>query len=450
MLHINATGYAYRSRPLSQASRSQRLFGALARSFAALPKVPTAGSIDSLALSENDEASLAKMAAESSGNDLKGNVFEQLTEMGQRHGEESEGEEDKVLASEPDEMNEEEQLKSPTHSRESSVRDIQDQLKQAVLDDLNPIIPGQGRVGRKLRVGDSPPELLKSKQFTPSRSNTLPSNQSSPRPASFVSSPLPSRSSSPTRTEYNNEWPKPFTFTNGDLPRLHANLQARLLPFFGQKLGLRKVRLSVYPVLEPGTLWDKPLTTKVVTTTTGGAYKTILEVRSKDLRRLLEETEKGIESLMHLELRIVSELLEVDPIQDALNGGHFTGHQGLKPVASDDSETVSSQDGGLRVISDIDDTIKHSEVLGGTKKLFRNVFVRELKEVQVPGMRDWYQLMKKEGASFHYVSNSPWELWPVLRRFLSLAGYPTGSVTLKEVSYTALRLRTDADQQMIV
>lgn len=68
----------------------------------------------------------------------------------------------------------------------------------------------------------------------------------------------------------------------------------------------------------------------------------------------------------------------------------------------------------------------------GTKTIFRNVFVRELAEIRVPGMSSWYRSLQSHGAHFHYVSNSPIELWPVLRTFLKLAGFPNGSCTLKE------------------
>lgn len=71
-------------------------------------------------------------------------------------------------------------------------------------------------------------------------------------------------------------------------------------------------------------------------------------------------------------------------------------------------------------------------MLKGTKTIFRNVFVRELYDIRVPGMAHWYQSMQKLGCHFHYVSNSPWELWPVVRSFLVMAGFPGGSCTLKE------------------
>jgi hypothetical protein len=40
--------------------------------------------------------------------------------------------------------------------------------------------------------------------------------------------------------------------------------------------------------------------------------------------------------------------------------------------------------------------------------------------------------MHAKGVHFHYVSNSPWELWPVIRSFMETAGFPSGSCTLKE------------------
>lgn len=40
--------------------------------------------------------------------------------------------------------------------------------------------------------------------------------------------------------------------------------------------------------------------------------------------------------------------------------------------------------------------------------------------------------MHAKGVHFHFVSNSPWELWPVIRNFMEEAGFPSGSCTLKE------------------
>ncbi|KDE07402.1 hypothetical protein MVLG_02269 [Microbotryum lychnidis-dioicae p1A1 Lamole] len=452
VLEIVAHGYAYRLRPVSQASRSQRIFGSLARSFAALPRLstqlPPNGQIDSTQPMDilpppeaiKDEAL------------LDGNIFERLLDIGGREGtseEEAELARATEIAVEPETMTSEEQAKSPLKPGATTEQDSPHrvaftpaQMHARATEDTH---------GHP-QVHVTPASFTSSAQHTmtpPSRTHadracTIPSTFSSLKAsrASSISSQAttlssrtaPTRPASPYRDAvYREEWPKPFEFTDSDLPRLHSNLQDRLLPFFGQKLPNRKVRLSVVPVFDDADpTWDRPLATKVVSTLGGGAFRTVLEMRSKELRRLLEATGKGVESLETLRVRIVAELLEYDPIVDAMSGGAFTGDQGMKVVAEDFTELAVAHDGGVRVISDVDDTCKHSQVVEGTKTLFRNVFVRELYEVQVPGMSSWFRKMEAQQCAFHYVSNSPWELWPVIRTFLDLAKFPKGSVTLKE------------------
>jgi phosphatidate phosphatase APP1 len=55
------------------------------------------------------------------------------------------------------------------------------------------------------------------------------------------------------------------------------------------------------------------------------------------------------------------------------------------------------------VISDIDDTIKYSNILSGARSVFFNVFVKELHEILIPGMPEWYNQMWQRGVRFHYV-----------------------------------------------
>lgn len=58
----------------------------------------------------------------------------------------------------------------------------------------------------------------------------------------------------------------------------------------------------------------------------------------------------------------------------------------------------------IRLVSDIDDTIKHSSIPSGARVAFRNAFVRPLEEVVVPGMAEWYKAMRGRGVGgFHYV-----------------------------------------------
>jgi phosphatidate phosphatase APP1 len=84
---------------------------------------------------------------------------------------------------------------------------------------------------------------------------------------------------------------------------------------------------------------------------------------------------------------------------------------------------------GISVISDIDDTIKVSEVLD-KRELIRNTFLREFRAVE--GMAAAYSRWAEQGAAFHYVSASPWQLYEPLSTFTREAGFPGGSFHLKQ------------------
>jgi Uncharacterized conserved protein (DUF2183) len=83
---------------------------------------------------------------------------------------------------------------------------------------------------------------------------------------------------------------------------------------------------------------------------------------------------------------------------------------------------------GTSIISDVDDTIKHSNV-PNRRDLFRNTFTRTF--VPVTGMPELYRDCAAAGVAFHFVSGSPWQLYEPLTEFLQAAGYPKGSFHLK-------------------
>lgn len=89
---------------------------------------------------------------------------------------------------------------------------------------------------------------------------------------------------------------------------------------------------------------------------------------------------------------------------------------------------------GISLISDVDDTIKRSNISAGAREIFRNTFVRELADLTVDGVKEWYDEMHKLGVNIHYCSNSPWQLFPVLASFFVIAGLPPGSLHLKQYS----------------
>ncbi|KAF2464928.1 uncharacterized protein BDR25DRAFT_296114 [Lindgomyces ingoldianus] len=97
-------------------------------------------------------------------------------------------------------------------------------------------------------------------------------------------------------------------------------------------------------------------------------------------------------------------------------------------------EIIVTEPRGVSLISDIDDTIKHSAISSGAREIFRNAFIRELGDLTIEGVKEWYTKMAEMGVKFHYVSNSPWQLYPVISKFFSMAGLPPGSFHLKQYS----------------
>lgn len=125
--------------------------------------------------------------------------------------------------------------------------------------------------------------------------------------------------------------------------------------------------------------------------------------------------------------------------------GHFTIRAALPFIPTHirvlGSENLSAakeirvvEPNGVSLISDIDDTVKHSAIANGAKEIFRNTFVRELSELIVSGVTEWYSEMAKLGVEIHYVSNAPWQLYPLLDRFFKMVGLPPGSFHLKQYS----------------
>ncbi|KAL5044139.1 hypothetical protein BDW71DRAFT_186403 [Aspergillus fruticulosus] len=127
------------------------------------------------------------------------------------------------------------------------------------------------------------------------------------------------------------------------------------------------------------------------------------------------------------------------------DSGHFSIRASLpfvpthvRVLASEDLSAVKDieiiEPAGVSMISDIDDTVKHSAIASGAKEMCRNIFARELSDLTIEGVTEWYNAMVKAGVQIHYVSNSPWQLYPLLERFFKTVGLPPGSFHLKQYS----------------
>jgi hypothetical protein len=85
-------------------------------------------------------------------------------------------------------------------------------------------------------------------------------------------------------------------------------------------------------------------------------------------------------------------------------------------------------DNGVSVISDIDDTVKITQVTEHAR-LFENTFYKPYEAV--PGMADLFQNWDQEQVPIHFVSSSPWYLYPELDQFLKGNKFPDFSMSLK-------------------
>ncbi|KAK4510369.1 uncharacterized protein ATC70_004799 [Mucor velutinosus] len=84
---------------------------------------------------------------------------------------------------------------------------------------------------------------------------------------------------------------------------------------------------------------------------------------------------------------------------------------------------------GVSVISDIDDTIKDTRILSGARTVLSNTFFNPTRAI--PGMADAYLQWYNQGASYHYVSNSPFQLVHMLHQFINSHHFPPGSFHLR-------------------
>jgi len=83
---------------------------------------------------------------------------------------------------------------------------------------------------------------------------------------------------------------------------------------------------------------------------------------------------------------------------------------------------------GWSVISDVDDTIKESDI-ADRKQLLTNTFLRTYRPVA--GMSGLYRDWASSGMHFHYVSSSPSQLLHPLRELRDDSGFPGGSLHLR-------------------
>jgi phosphatidate phosphatase APP1 len=183
-----------------------------------------------------------------------------------------------------------------------------------------------------------------------------------------------------------SSWNQPYNMSREELLQANELLMSRLRPFMTMPLTNTTITVFFFN--------DKKSSSKSVTTNESGHFnvRAALDFVPTQVRVLASENLSATEDV------------------------HIT-----------DSDGVS-------LISDIDDTIKHSAIASGAREIFKNTFIRELGDLTIKGVREWYTAVANMGVKMHYVSNSPWQLYPLLKSYFALAGLPNGSFHLKQYS----------------
>ncbi|MBL4885669.1 MAG: App1 family protein, partial [Planctomycetaceae bacterium] len=86
-------------------------------------------------------------------------------------------------------------------------------------------------------------------------------------------------------------------------------------------------------------------------------------------------------------------------------------------------------DRGLSIISDIDDTIKFTNV-GNKQEMLQNSFLKPF--LSIEGMAHLFSKLASPKTSFHYISATPWQLYKPIAGFLSDHNFPEGSIHLRK------------------
>ncbi|KAL4963587.1 uncharacterized protein BDV14DRAFT_190863 [Aspergillus stella-maris] len=91
------------------------------------------------------------------------------------------------------------------------------------------------------------------------------------------------------------------------------------------------------------------------------------------------------------------------------DSGHFSIRASLSFVPTHVRVLASEDLSAVKEIKILESS-GHSAIANGAKEMCKNVFVRELSDLTIEGL----------GVDIHYVSNAPWQLYPLLDRFFKM------------------------------
>jgi phosphatidate phosphatase APP1 len=206
------------------------------------------------------------------------------------------------------------------------------------------------------------------------------------RSGSNTPSYTPDEAPGPGHLSKRSSWNQPSDMTQAELLVANAHLMARIKPFLTNPLVSTPLTVFFYD--------EKTSVSRTVTTNEAGHFA---------MRAALDFVPTHVRVLASENLSVTEEVKITEPK-------------------------------GVSLISDVDDTIKHSSIGAGAREIFRNAFIRDLRDLTIDGVKEWYNTMYDMGVGVHYVSNSPWQMFPILVSFFQMAGLPPGSYHLKQYS----------------
>ncbi|KAJ7085850.1 hypothetical protein C8R43DRAFT_312264 [Mycena crocata] len=233
-----------------------------------------------------------------------------------------------------------------------------------------------------------------------------------------------------------------------DVRRLHTNLEQRIQPFWSSVLPSRTVRLNLFAsplkgddtqprhnsVEERDAVEHGPVASRDLTTAIDGSFQARIRVTWEEMCQ-----HPGALHIAFGDPAIEHELLVTAALFSApLSASAVTEMLGASAPMETKTLHVTLTNCPVRVISDIDDTVKMANILSGARAIFHNVFVKEYTDIIIPGMGEWYTKMWRKGVRFHYVSNGPFELLPVLADFFQVSQLPPGSIKLRSYAGRSL------------
>jgi hypothetical protein len=183
----------------------------------------------------------------------------------------------------------------------------------------------------------------------------------------------------------------------------HSNMNARLHPFWSSALPGRPIRINIQSISEEDAIHE-PLCTFNFDTDFQGHFSKRLVIPWERLCTHPPSVSKVFQgSSDDWILRISAQLLGSET--DAVGVAHGVKRELTTPVTSD---------GGLRVVCDLDDTVKRTDVLSGLRTVIRfvhvglcltqrNVFCAPLEGVCVSGFDELFRRLAKSGVHFHFV-----------------------------------------------